>query len=203
MALAERHIYTSPHALYRVKVRSAKPVRSPSHPDVIIDTVPSIYAEFGIAGAETTMVNQLTGQLDTFADIRGGTYDWDAISSDKIEKGEWTAEDADLVRIRLDQLCVERPQAIQRVDFVTIPAPAPWPTYDGLTDEEQIVSLASDLGLLGSTLTYERENQDRQSLVKALTAALAARPDPEPSPEPVVAVQPTPRADKPRTRTVV
>lgn len=200
--IATRSIYTSPHTLLRVKVRSALIRRHPTTGDVI-ETVPGVYAEFGIAGAEQAFHNQLTGEMDTSADIRGGVYDLDAIGEDKIERGEWTQEIVDMVRRRLDQLAADRPQMLQRVDFVTAPAPAPWPTYDNLADEEQIVGLARDLGLVSATISYERENKDRSSLVAALESALASHPDPEPAPEPVVALPPEPRADKPRTRTVV
>lgn len=82
----------------------------------------------------------------------------------------WDDEEHDLV--------VETLRASDRngLDFIEVDAalrPAPWNTYDNLTDPEKIVELATEIGVpITDVLAYERENENREDVVTALEEAL-------------------------------
>jgi hypothetical protein len=61
---------------------------------------------------------------------------------------------------------------------------------------DALVATASKLGLVGKTLAYERENQERELLIAALEQASEAQSDPEPEPVPVLASRPKKKPDE-------
>lgn len=200
MKTLERSVYRSTSQGLRVKVRSALQKRHPVTGDVI-ETIPAVYAEFGLFGPEVPIYNPLEGGMDTTAEIIGGFYDLDAVADAKIEAGEWDEDVKAMVRRRLDSLAQSQPGLLQRVDHVVPPASKPWPTYDD-TPAKEIPSLAENLGLLGPALAYERENEDRAAVTSDLEGRLGVHPDPAPEPEPVVALE-KPKVEKSPGRVVL
>lgn len=189
-------LYTSRHAGLSIKVRSGLTHRHPTTGDIIGET-PAVWAFFGQPTGEVRFNNPLTGEMDTLETYMGGTF---SISAAAEENG-WDEDVQDMVRRRLDKLCEDRPGMIQRVDHVTPPAEKPWPTYDQATNVEQIAEMARQLGLVGKTLVYERENLGRAALIALLEGGEST--DPEPEPEPVVAVKPRRKAEEPLERVIV
>lgn len=179
------NIFKSRHDGLVVNVLKARTVRHPVTGDPI-EEIPAIRAEFGVPGPTVSFRNPLTNEMDEMETFRGGVYDVDAMA----EYNEWSDEIREAVIRRLDKLCKDRPDMIERVDYVIPPAEKPWPTYDTMADELEIVQIAGNLGLVEKTIAYECENANRAALVELLKEKLAEKPDPEPEQEPVVAVEP-------------
>jgi hypothetical protein len=177
-------MWKSRHAGLNVKVRSALETRHPVTGDVIA-TRPAVRAEFGFATGEQRVQNPYTGEFESLEGYQGGFFNLDAVA----EQSGWDEEIKAMVARRLDELCVQMPQSIQSVDFVTAPAETPWPTYDAETDPKKLVALAVSLGLAGKALAYERENAERADVIQALEKQLAETPEPEPAPPPVLATE--------------
>lgn len=91
-------------------------------------------------------------------------------SEEAQKQNRWTDEEHDLVvntlresdRLGLDYIEVDSPKR-----------PAPWASYDKLTDPEQIAELAVATGApIADVLAYERENENRDDVIEALEEAL-------------------------------
>jgi hypothetical protein len=97
---------------------------------------------------------------------RLSVFDSEAAKKEK----RWDDEEHDLVVQTL------RESDRNGLDFIEVDAkvrPAPWKTYDNLTDPEKIVELATEIGVpITDVLAYERENENREDVVTALEEAL-------------------------------
>ena len=120
-------------------------------------------AEFGVHRPEIEV--ETDAGVERFGDISGFFYDLDA---DATAKG-WSDEEYEVARARLDALCDTWPEAIWRIEKQ--PALVPWPKYPD-ADAKLIPALANELGLVAETIAYERENQNRQAVLKGLEALL-------------------------------
>jgi hypothetical protein len=88
----------------------------------------------------------------------------------KLQNG-WTDEDEALV---VEELRTRGPIGQMYVEVIPVPAEKPWNGYDELTDADRIVDLATGIGAdLSLVMAYEAENQNRETVIDALTAALA------------------------------
>jgi hypothetical protein len=159
-------LFRSQFSAFRQKIRSPW---SQHHPvtGVELQNHPGIYAEFGIPGAEETIVNRETGEVTTSADIRGGFFDLDEAA----ERLNW---DDDLKESALQVLRREAqksPYLLEEIVPVHVPAAIPWPTYDDF-DPETVVRLAPELKLVPETIAYERENLNRVDVLAPLLALL-------------------------------
>lgn len=159
-------LYRSSSAALEFTVRPEIPDLHPIRKDKVGILAPRLRVEFGIQGPEQSYYNPATGRMETTATTVGGYFDLDAVADDK----GWSDEDKELVRARLDEECRIRPSLVQRLDFERPEAPRPWPTYDAVEDEETILTLAEQIGVVGQALAYERENRNREELVRALAA---------------------------------
>ena len=136
------------------------------------EEIRALWAEFGVYGAEYQYEN-IDGQLDYAADIRGGFFNLDEQAR---EKG-WTDAEKEIVARHMLRLAESG-----RGQFTLYSAPkaaAPWPTYDD-THHSKVVDLASTLGLIAESLLYEEQNKNRPSVVEGLRAALTKAQAPEP-----------------------
>ncbi len=156
-------------------------------------TKPAIRVCFGVPGDVVQITNPLTGELDVMETFRGGVYDLDVMAADM----EWDEEIVKMIERRLDTLALERPGMLERVQYAVMPAEKPWPTFDQMADIQTIAERASELGLIGKALAYERENMERADLIRMLEAAQGLTPDPEPDPAPVVALEPQKQGEEP------
>lgn len=130
----------------------------------ILETTPRVDVVFGKLGPEQT-IDTPDGQ-HLAVDIVGHYYDTDI----EAETNHWDADTKEMVERHLLRKCEETPEFISLVS--ESPAPVPWPTYDKLTNYLEIAKLAEDLGLLQETLRYERQNKNRDGVVKALSEKL-------------------------------
>lgn len=164
-------LFRSPHKGFVQKVRSSA---AKYHPitGVEIDRIPSLRAEFGIFGAEQSFVNPETGEHSTAADIRGGFFD----SAEAQKTHGWSDDERETVDTVLRRICRERPDYVQEVVAVHVPAPLPWATY-GQSDAVEAAEFAVKLGLVPETLRFERENLNRPVVIEALESALLEMPE--------------------------
>jgi hypothetical protein len=133
----------------------------------IIKTYPKIDVMFGEGGSEFTYRDPDTGREETGAEIRGHFFDTEEWQREGNGTPEgWTDEDREQVERYLMRKCDEVPEWISL--HSDAPVDAPWPTYDTLGNYLEIASLAEKLGLLDQALTYERQNKNRDGVVKAL-----------------------------------
>lgn len=161
-------LFRSNHKGFVQNVRKEIPKRHPASGDIIGIDQRRLAAEFGVFGAERTIINPETGASYVTADIAGGFYDSVAA---QIQHG-YTDDERDAIEAKLRWVAQERPDYVQEVVAVHVPAPAPWATYDGLSPEDS-VELATRLGLVPETLRYERERLQRPAVIGPLEAALA------------------------------
>lgn len=166
-------LYRSPHKGFVQKVRSSVPIRHPQS-GVEVDRIPSLRAEFGVFSPETTMVNPETGAFTAVADIRGGFFDTEAAGN----RNGWSEDDMTLVDLVLRKVCRERPDYVQEIVPVHVPAPLPWATY-GNADAQTAARLAVELGLVPEALRYERESLNRPDTIDALETAMLEVPEEE------------------------
>lgn len=196
MPTLQRAVYKSKSLGLRVQIR---PERSKHHPTTgdVIEVIPRVYAEFGVFGPERDFYNQLSGEMDTAATIIGGVFDLDAIAE---ERG-WDADVKAQAERELDRQCTLRPELLQRVDYISAPAPRPWPTYDG-TDPDKVIEIAQATGTSAAAAAYERENLERAELIEQLDKDAATQPVVEPV-EPVVAISNEPASSDDPTRIIL
>lgn len=170
-------LYRSPHKGFIQNVHKGTPERHPVTGDIIGWRIPRLVADFGSMGGEQTIVNPETGGHVQVADIRGGFFD----SMEAQERLGWTDEWREMVERKLDEVAQSRPDYVQKVVAVHVPAPIPWVTYNELSADD-VVDLAPKLNLVAESLRYERENQNREEVVVMLETVLesAGLPDPEP-----------------------
>lgn len=167
-------LFRSPHRLFRQTISKGVPERHPVTGDIIGWKVKRITAEFGTTGGqEQPFTNPETGETVMTADIRGGFYDTDAAA----QQGEWTQDEHDLTDRVLRRVASERPDYIQEVVAVHVPAAAPWGTYDDLSDAGKIVAVAREVGMVPETIRYERENLQRADVIVPLQNILDGMDD--------------------------
>lgn len=164
-------LYRSPHKGFVQKVRSSVPIRHPQS-GVEVDRIPSLRAEFGVFGTETSIINPETGAFQDVADIRGGFFDTEATGA----RLGWSEDDMILVDLVLKKVCRERPDYVQEIVAVHVPAPLPWATYSN-ADAQTAARLAAELGLVPEALRYERENLNRPDAIDALETAMMEVPE--------------------------
>lgn len=168
-------VYHSRAAAYQVPVRDRTPLYAPGS-GVIIGELRELTAEFAIHGREFQILDEegepipdpLSNKPEWYADIRGHCCDLDA----QAEAKGWTDEEKELVRQRLDHLCLTEPHWIWKKSPVK--AMLPWPNYDTF-GWEKVISLAEQLDLVAETLAYEIENKNRKMVVDALQKLLVAK----------------------------
>ncbi len=163
MSTVVSSLYRSRSRGLTVRVRPEIPDLHPTTRNKLGVKAPRLVARFGIFGPEQRYYNQITGQMDTTAPVIGGFFDLDEAAS----QANWSDDDKELVRYRLDEECRKRPDLLQRLDYVIEPAPLPWPTYD-TTEADQVATLAETLGLATEALRYEYEHENRETVVDAL-----------------------------------
>lgn len=170
-------LYRSPHKGFVQNVHKGTPERHPVTADIIGWKIPRLEANFGTLGGEQTIINPENGRPIQVADIRGGFFD----SIEAQKRLGWTDDWREMVERKLDEVASSRPDYVQKVVPVHVPAPIPWGTYDELSPDE-IVDLAPKLRLVSQALRYERENQNRDEVTVMLEVALeqAGLPNPEP-----------------------
>lgn len=171
-------LYTSHYADLQVLCR---PESIHYHPatGVEISRTKALVANFGSHGGEFEALDPLTQQPERHALIFGHYFDSEAAA----ERLEWTPEERESVEAVLDKLARDQPYLLQKVDLSRPPLPAPWPTYDQ-TAEKEIVQFAVTLGLVAEALAYERENENRESITKALEAAIEVVKQPKKTEKP-------------------
>lgn len=90
---------------------------------------------------------------------------WFSIYDSDIESiiHSWTPEE----KTRVEDFLSERvgSQFIKLEERILLP---PWPTYDEMTDAEEIVNFARVLGLSDHAIGYEKQNLNREEIVTAL-----------------------------------
>lgn len=164
-----RHmLFRSNYAAFRQVVRHEIKVPHPTLP-TFIDTIKALRAEFGQIGEEYTYFNNLTGQQDVGAEVRGHYFD----SVEAQEREGWTDEERVEVEEYLKKIAVRIPDYVQIVDLPA--APKPWPSYDSM-DEKKVIEFAIDADLVEDALKYEVENQNRDLVIVKLRKALEAVP---------------------------
>lgn len=126
-----------------------------------------IIVSFAVHRGEFKYVDPMTGREEIGADIAGGFFD----SVEAQQREGWTDDEREMVERRLLSLSETWSEAVQ--PYEEAPVAVPWPTYDAATNYLEIASLAEKLGLLGEALAYERQNKNRDGVVKALEAKLA------------------------------
>lgn len=159
-------VYYSQYSNFTANVRHELTKRHPVTGDVI-EITPAIRAEFGQHLGEFTYMDPLTGAEERGAEIRGHYFDSAAAQA----ANNWTDEEREMVERRLDHLCESNPDFVQHHSEPA--AAVPWPTYDAMTNYLEIASFAEKAGLLSEALVYERQNKNRDGVVKALEAKLA------------------------------
>jgi hypothetical protein len=163
-------LYESKYTDLTVLVRSES-VQYHSATGVEIGRVKPLTAEFGFHGGERMVVNPITNELEPHALIYGRYYD----TEEAKERLGWTDDEHEAVVYTLDKLCREQPFLIARVEHEIPAIVKPWPTYDE-THWKTIPVLAEQLGLLDTTLAYERENKNREAIVSVLEEKLSSEP---------------------------
>lgn len=166
-------LFRSQFTAFRQKVRSPW---THYHPitGVPLEEHAGVYAEFGILGAEESLVNPETGEMTTSADIRGGFFD----SDEAAERLSWSPEIKESVEVVLRRTAQNTPFMVEEVVPVHVPAEIPWPTYDNF-DADTVVRLAPELELVGQTVAYEREHLNRVDVLAPLLAILEGLPEEE------------------------
>jgi hypothetical protein len=159
-------LFRSQFSAFRQKIRAPW---SQHHPvtGVELHNHPGIYAEFGILGAEQTIVNPETGEVTTSADIRGGFFD----SDEAAERLGWDDDLKSSAETVLRREAQQSPYLLEEIVPVHVPAAIPWPTYDTFTPEI-IIRLAPELLLVPETVAYEREHLNRVDVLAPLLALL-------------------------------
>lgn len=159
-------LFRSQFTAFRQKIRSPW---THYHPvtGVPLENHPGVYAEFGLLGAEETIVNPETGEITTSADIRGGFFDSDAAA----QQFAWDDDMKLTVETVLRRELQKRPDYGEEILPVHVPAELPWPTYDQF-EPEIIIRLAPELLLVPQTIAYERENLNRVDVLAPLLALL-------------------------------
>lgn len=82
----------------------------------------------------------------------------------------WTDEEREMVE---EKLLSSHALNVEFMLLVPDPAAKPWPTYDALTDVDEIVSIAVATGTVDAALAYERENRNSAAVLEALEEAHA------------------------------
>jgi hypothetical protein len=159
-------LFRSQFNAFRQKIRSPWTTHHPVT-GVPLENHPGIYAEFGILGAEETIVNPETGEVTTSADIRGGFFD----SDEAAERLGWDADLKATAEAVLRREAQKTPFMLEEVLPVPVAAEKPWPTYDEF-EPEIVVRLAPELRLVPETVAYERENLNRVDVLAPLLALL-------------------------------
>lgn len=169
-------LFRSPHKNFRQKVRGELLTRHPVTGDVI-ERKPTIAANFGTLGPEQTIMNPETGSMIVVADIQGGFFDSVAAQ----QREGWTDEEREMVERKLREIQKTRPDYVEEIVPVHVPAPLPWQTYNELSVAE-IVEFAPKLRLVPEALRYERENRARAEVINQLEVELevAGLANPEP-----------------------
>jgi hypothetical protein len=159
-------LFRSQFSGFRQKIRAPW---SHYHPvtGVELENHPGIYAEFGVLGAEETIVNPETGEVTTSADIRGGFFD----SDEAAERLNWDDDLKTSAETVLRRHFQQVPEHGEEIVPVHVPAQIPWPTYDEF-DPETVVRLAPELKLVPETIAYEREQLNRVDVLAPLLALL-------------------------------
>lgn len=170
-------LFRSPHKNFRQKVHDGTPERHPVTGDVIGWKIKKLAANFGTLGAEQTIVNPETGSLITIADIQGGFYDSRAAQ----ERENLTDDEREMIERKLREVESTRPDYVQEIVPVHVPAPLPWQTYNELSAAE-VVEFAPKLKLVSEALRYERENGNRPEVTTPLEGLIYANglSDPQP-----------------------
>lgn len=164
-------LFRSPHPGFVQNVRASVTLRNSRGDPIGLE--PALRAEFGVFGPEQPFTNPETGESIMVADVRGGFFD----SLQAQEANGWSDEDREYVELILRQVGERRPDYVQEVKAVHVPAPLPWATYDTLTDCKEIVELAQRLSLVPETIRYERENLQRPDVLAPLEDELAGLGD--------------------------
>lgn len=176
-------LYKSAYADLQVLVRSGSVMYHPAT-GVEIGRVSALTANFGNHGGEFTSTNPLTGELEQHAIIHGHFFDSKAAQ----ERLGWTDEERESVEKTLDDLAIRQPFLLQKIEIEVPPVPAPWPTYDKHTAKDA-VTFAVDLGLVHEALLYERENQNRETVIGPLEKWVENNPLQVPEPTKAVSVE--------------
>lgn len=153
-------VFQSVAAAYQLHVRSETPIYDHG---IRIGTEKELVADFGDMNAAP--IHDPDGQYGEagadYYNIRGHFID----TLEQGRKKEWTDDERALVEKKL--LVYQNPADHW---LHTKPAAAkPWPTYDE-TAANGIAQLASQLGLVGEALRYEKENKSRKQVIDALEA---------------------------------
>lgn len=136
---------------------------------VEISRTKALTVDFGTHGGETTIVNPLTGETERHALMHGRFYD----TEEAKERFGWDDDEHDAVVQTLDKLCREQPFLVAKVEFSEPEIRKPWPTYDE-AHWKTIPVLSQQLGLTETSLIYERANKNRETVIAALEAQMAA-----------------------------
>lgn len=171
--------FTSPRFPgFTANVRHEIPKRHPLTGDIIPryknpqtgeeeGSLPPIRVCFAVHRGEYTYVDPLTGKEEIGADISGGFFDTVVAQ----QQEGWTDAEREMVERRLLELCTTWPEAVQV--YTESPVPAPWPTYDTLTNYLEIAKTAETIGMVQEALAYERQNKNRDGVVAELEKRLA------------------------------
>lgn len=163
-------LYKSPYADLQVLVRSESVQYHPAT-GVEINRIRELTANFGSHGGTFTATDPISGNVEEYPIIHGHYFD----SKEASERLGWNDDELESVDATLNRLCREQPYLIAAVDM-SIPAAAiPWPTYDD-HDWRKIPDTAAGLGLAAQALAYEKENRNRDTVVKGLEERLEEVP---------------------------
>jgi len=87
------------------------------------------------------------------------------------EMNGWTDEEREIVEMVLRN---SPEYGRELIEITPKPVDKPWPAYDEATDPQQIVSIAKSIGIsLEQVAEYERQNANREKVIKAVEAAQA------------------------------
>lgn len=156
-------LFKSKFALFTQVVRHEINIPHPTLP-TFIGKINRLAAEFGQPGSEFQYTDA-EGNTKTGVEIRGYYFDSEIAQ----ELHGWTDEEREEVELSLIKLSGRWPDACTVIDKPK--AKLPWPKYNE-THFSKIVELADSLGLVQEALAFERENKNRESVVKGLSDKL-------------------------------
>ena len=159
-------LYGSKASAFQVIVQGKEPIRwnAAGNP---VEWQKELVAEFGTHLGEFLAEDFLTKSTERYADIRGHYFD----SAQQAEEKGWTQDEHDMVVESVDYQCKLTPEYVWEIKAAK--AEKPWPKYDD-AHHNAIPGLAEQLGLVAEALVYERQNKNRESVVKGLEDKLAA-----------------------------
>lgn len=168
-------LYKSAYSAFQMLVRSEAVHYHPAT-GVEIGRTKALTADFGDHRGTFNFENPLTGQNEEHAMIHGHYFDTEAAQ----EREGWTDEERESVEAALDKLAREQPYLVAKIEFEQPKAPKSWPTYDEMSPSD-VARLAVTMGLSEQALAYERENLNREDVIKKIE-------DAAPKQEPLAAV---------------